>query len=298
MEAGQAAPPSKSEQQKQEEQKKQLESPASDPRLQTLQSDIAKTSGVKSVSEPVLDKKGDTAIMTAVATTAPSSDKTEDLVDNLRDDVIPKAIKGTDLEVTLGGQTAGYIDLAERIGDKLPSMILIVVGLSFIVLLVAFRSVLVPLKAAVCNLLSVGAAYGVVTFVFQEGHGATLLGLDGAVPIVSFAPLLMFAILFGLSMDYEVFLMTQVQEHYKEDGDAHQGGGRRAGHHREGDHLRGADHGVCIHELHPQRRPDGEGVRGRIGGRDSDRRDASALSARSRGHGGAGQGGVVAAPLA
>jgi RND superfamily putative drug exporter len=96
---------------------------------------------------------------------------------------------------------------------------LIVVGLSFLVLMVAFRSLLVPLKAAVCNLLSVGAAYGVVTFVFQEGHGATLLGLDGAVPIVSFAPLLMFAILFGLSMDYEVFLMTQVQEHYKEDGD-------------------------------------------------------------------------------
>ncbi len=99
-------------------------------------------------------------------------------------------------------------------------MILIVVGLSCIVLLIAFRSVLVPLKAAICNLLSVGAAYGVVTFVFQDGHGASLLGLDGAVPIVSFAPLLMFAILFGLSMDYEVFLMTQVQERWKEEGDA------------------------------------------------------------------------------
>ena len=78
-----------------------------------------------------------------------------------------------------------------------------------------------PLKAAVANLLSVGAAYGVVTFVFQEGHGATLIGLDGPVPIASYVPLLMFAILFGLSMDYEVFLLTQIQEHYKEDGDPH-----------------------------------------------------------------------------
>ena len=78
------------------------------------------------------------------------------------------------------------------------------------------------------NLLSVGAAYGVVTFVFQEGHGATLIGLEGATPIVSYVPLLMFAILFGLSMDYEVFLLTQIQEHYKESGDPQAGGGRRA----------------------------------------------------------------------
>ena len=211
-------PPSKSDQQKQADQKKLLESPASDTRLQTLKSDIAKTKGVKSVSEPVLDKKGTTAILTAIPTTAPSDQATEDLVDDLRDNVIPKAVKGTDLDVSIGGQTAGYIDLAEKIGDKLPSMILIVVGLSFIVLMLAFRSILLPLKAAVCNLLSVGAAYGVVTFVFQEGHGAELLGLDGPVPIVSFAPLLMFAILFGLSMDYEVFLLTQIQEHWKEEG--------------------------------------------------------------------------------
>src|ERR671914_1789474 len=101
-------------------------------------------------------------------------------------------------------------------------MIFIVVGLSCIVLLLAFRSVLVPLKAAAANLLSVAAAYGVVTFVFQEGHGASLLGLDGAVPIASYVPLLMFAILFGLSMDYEVFLLTQIQEHYKSSRDARQ----------------------------------------------------------------------------
>ena len=137
-------------------------------------------------------------------------------------DVIPKATKGTDVSANVGGQTAAYIDLADRISDKLPQMIAIVVGLSCIVLLLAFRSLLLPLKAAVANLLSVAAAYGVVTFVFQEGHGASLLGLDGAVPIASYVPLLMFAILFGLSMDYEVFLLTQIQEHYKKDGDPHE----------------------------------------------------------------------------
>ena len=99
-------------------------------------------------------------------------------------------------------------------------MILLVVGLSFIVLVLAFRSILVPLKAAFMNLLSVAAAYGVVTAVFQKGWGASLIGLDHSIPIVSFVPLLMFAILFGLSMDYEVFLMTQIREHFKEHGDA------------------------------------------------------------------------------
>jgi RND superfamily putative drug exporter len=196
--------------------KKQAENPASDPRLTTLQKDMAKADDVQSVSPPTLDKAGNAAVYTVVAKTAPSSQQTEDLVNNLRDNVIPNALKGTDLTGYVGGQTAGYIDLATRISDKLPSMIAIVVGLSFIVLLLAFRTVVVPLKAAIMNLLSVAAAYGVVTFVFQEGHGATLIGLDGSIPIVSFVPLLMFAILFGLSMDYEVFLLTQMQEHYKE----------------------------------------------------------------------------------
>jgi len=208
-------------QQKLAKQKKQLESPATDPRLTSLHDAIAKDPDVKTVSPPTLDPAGTAAVMTAVPKTAPRDTETEDLVQRLRDDVIPKAVQGTDLSANVGGQTAAYIDLADRIADKLPQMILIVVGLSCIVLLMAFRSILVPLKAAAANLLSVAAAYGVVTFVFQEGHGATLLGLDGAVPIASYVPLLMFAILFGLSMDYEVFLLTQIQEHYKEDGDPH-----------------------------------------------------------------------------
>jgi putative drug exporter of the RND superfamily len=203
------------------QQKKLAESPATDPRLTKLTDAIKKDPGIKSVSPVTVDKKGTTAVFTAITTTAPSSPDTVDTVNRLRDDVIPNAIKGTDLKVYAGGQAAAYIDLAARIADKLPQMILLVVALSFIVLVLAFRSLLVPLKAAAANLLSVAAAYGVVTFVFQEGHGATLLGLDGAVPIASYVPLLMFAILFGLSMDYEVFLMTQIQEHYKEEGDPH-----------------------------------------------------------------------------
>jgi RND superfamily putative drug exporter len=208
-----------SQQQQIDQSKQQAESPATDTRLTTLENDIKKTPGVQTVTPATVDSKGDAAVFTAIPTTAPSSDKTVDLVNNLRDDVIPAALKGTDLKAYVGGQTAGYIDLADRISEKLPSMILIVVALSFLVLLLAFRSILVPLKAAIMNLLSVAAAYGVVTFVFQEGHGASLIGLDGAIPIVSFVPLLMFAILFGLSMDYEVFLLTQVHEHYKEHSD-------------------------------------------------------------------------------
>ncbi|HEX5225214.1 MAG TPA: MMPL family transporter [Solirubrobacteraceae bacterium] len=207
-----------------EEQQEQLdakrteaENPASDPQFTALREDVAKTPGVKSIGPPTLDKAADAAVFTAIATTAPASRQTEDLVHRLRDTVIPKAVAGTDLHADVGGQTAGYIDLAERISSKLPWMILIVVGLSFLVLMLAFRSLVVPLKAAIMNLLSVGAAYGIVTWVFQEGHLVGVIGLSHSVPIVSFVPLLMFAILFGLSMDYEVFLLTQIHEHYQEE---------------------------------------------------------------------------------
>ncbi len=205
-----------SQQQKLTEDKKKASSPASDPSLTKLQNEIAKTPDVQSVSPPTLDKRGQTVVFTVIAKSSPSSDRTVDLVNDLRDNVIPKALKGTGLTAYVGGQTAGYIDLADRISEKLPSMIAIVVALSFLVLLLAFRSLLVPIKAAVMNLLSVAAAYGVVTAVFQEGWGAELIGLDHAIPIVSFVPLLMFAILFGLSMDYEVFLLSQMSEHYRQ----------------------------------------------------------------------------------
>jgi RND superfamily putative drug exporter len=194
--------------------------PTQDPRLTSLVDAVAKTPGVQSVAPLTLDKSGTAGVFTAIAKTAPAATQTEDLVNTLRDSVIPKATAGQGVTAYVGGQTAGYIDLAEKIGDKLPLMIAVVVLLSLVVLLLAFRSVVIPLKAAVMNLLSVAAAYGVVTAVFQEGWGASIVGLPHSIPIVSYAPLLMFAILFGLSMDYEVFLVTQMQEHYLESGDA------------------------------------------------------------------------------
>ncbi|HSS42699.1 MAG TPA: MMPL family transporter [Solirubrobacterales bacterium] len=187
--------------------------------LPKLQKAVGGAGDVAAVTEPTLDKQGTAAVFTVISKSEPWADETVSLVEDLRDEAIPAALEGTKASSYVGGQTAGYIDLASQISDKLPLMIAIVVGLSFIVLLVAFRSLLVPIKAAAMNLLSVAAAYGVVTAVFQLGWGSSWIGLDHAIPIVSFVPLLMFAILFGLSMDYEVFLLTQMREHYKEYGD-------------------------------------------------------------------------------
>jgi RND superfamily putative drug exporter len=188
--------------------------------LPELEQAIGGAGDVAAVSEPSLDQAGTVAVFTVISKSEPWKDETVDLVENLRDDVIPAALEGTKASSYVGGQTAGYIDLAAKIAEKLPLMIAIVVALSFIVLLIAFRSLLVPIKAAAMNLISVAAAYGVVTAVFQLGWGSSLIGLDHSIPIVSFVPLLMFAILFGLSMDYEVFLLTQMKEHFKETGDA------------------------------------------------------------------------------
>src|ERR1700760_3201085 len=187
--------------------------------LPVLQKSIAGAEDVAAVTEPSLSEDNKDAVFTVISTSEPWADETVSLVENLRDEVIPGALEGTKAQSFVGGQTAGYIDLANQISDKLPLMIAVVVLLSFLVLLMAFRSVLVPIKAAAMNLLSVGASYGVVTAVFQLGWGSSLIGLDHSIPIVSFVPLLMFAILFGLSMDYEVFLMTQMKEHYVEYGD-------------------------------------------------------------------------------
>jgi RND superfamily putative drug exporter len=188
--------------------------------LPKVQKAVAETSDVVAVSEPTLDKQGTVSVFTAISGSEPWADETVELVEELRDTTVPAALEGSKASTYVGGQTAGYIDLASQIADKLPLMIAIVVALSFIVLMIAFRSILVPIKAAAMNLISVAAAYGIVTAVFQLGWGSSLIGLDHSIPIVSFVPLLMFAILFGLSMDYEVFLLTQMREHFKAHGDA------------------------------------------------------------------------------
>ena len=119
----------------------------------------------------------------------------------------------------VGGATASFADIGDRVSDRLPLFIAAVILLSFLLLTVVFRSILVPLKAALLNLLSIGAAYGVLVAVFQWGWGKNLIGLESTVPIVSFIPMFMFALLFGLSMDYEVFLLSRVREEYLVTGD-------------------------------------------------------------------------------
>jgi putative drug exporter of the RND superfamily len=186
---------------------------ASDPRLQTLQKDISSTKNVAAVTPAQVDKAGTTAYFNAISKYGPAEGQTTDLVHQLRDTVIPNAEKGTDMTAHVGGSTAAYDDLASRISAKLPLQIAVVIALSFILLILAFRTLVIPPQAAVMNLLSIGASYGVLTAVFQYGWLDGLIGLDGPVPIVSYVPLFMFAILFGLSMDYEVFLVSQIEEH-------------------------------------------------------------------------------------
>ena len=193
-----------------------LGSPASgtnDSRLTTLQKDVSQSSGVAATTPMQINKSGTTAYFNAISTKGPAENATTDLVNDLRTSVIPKAEKGTNMKADVGGTTASYIDLASNISAKLPLQILVVIALSFTLLTLAFRTVVIPVQAAVMNVLSIGAAYGVLTAIFQFGWLHGLIGLDGAVPVVSYVPLFMFAILFGLSMDYEVFLVSQIEEH-------------------------------------------------------------------------------------
>jgi RND superfamily putative drug exporter len=177
--------------------------------------------GVAAVTAPVLSPAGNTAVLTANPTTAPQDERTDQLVRHLRTDVLPATVEGTEARVSLTGQ-AMVTDLTDRITNRLPVFIAAVVAMSFLLLMVVFRSIVVPLKAALMNLLSIAAAYGVLVAVFQWGWGRELIGLHSTMPINPFLPLIMFAILFGLSMDYEVFLLSRVREEYVASGDNHE----------------------------------------------------------------------------
>jgi putative drug exporter of the RND superfamily len=182
---------------------------------------LAADPGIAAVTAPVLNPAGDTAMLRANPTTAPQDERTDELVRHLRSDVLPEAVAGTGATVSLTGQ-AMQTDLTDRISDRLPLFIIAIVAMSFLLLMVVFRSVLVPLKAALMNLLSIASAYGVLVAVFQWGWGNELIGLEGTMPINPFLPLMMFAILFGLSMDYEVFLLSRIREEYVATGDNHE----------------------------------------------------------------------------
>ena len=175
---------------------------------------VTADAGVRAVSPAQVNTAGDTAIITAIPTTKPQDEATSTLVHRLRDTTLPGVTADTTATVLVGGPTAGFIDQSDKISARLPWFIAAVVAMSFLLLMIVFRSILVPLKAALLNLLSIGAAYGVVVAVFQWGWGRSFIGLDEAVPIASFVPMMMFAILFGLSMDYEVFILSRIREEY------------------------------------------------------------------------------------
>ena len=175
--------------------------------------------GVAGVVSQSSDPASGVATIVAIPTTSPQDIETVRTVDRLRSEVFPPILDASPATAHVGGQTANFADVDGRISDRLAPFILAVVVLSFMLLTLVFRSILVPLKAAVLNLLSIGAAYGVLVMVFQWGWGKELIGLETTVPIVSFIPMFMFAILFGLSMDYEVFLLSRVREEYLATGD-------------------------------------------------------------------------------
>jgi RND superfamily putative drug exporter len=189
--------------------------------VQALVARLQAEPGVVAVTGPLPNRQLDAAVVIVQPRGAPNAESTQRLVRRLRDDVIPEATGSTELagRVNVGGETAELIDLTDRIDARLYLCIAFVVAGAFILLMIVFRSILVPLKAAIMNLLSIGAAYGVVVAVFQWGWGRGLIGLEDAVPIEAFVPLMMFAILFGLSMDYEVFLLSRIREEYVRTGD-------------------------------------------------------------------------------
>ncbi|MEV6971053.1 MMPL family transporter [Hamadaea sp. NPDC051192] len=184
--------------------------------MSKLSQSLSKTEGVASVSSANVNPANTVAIVNATPTTAPQDEDTTETVQRIRDDVLPTVPATT----YLTGNTAGAVDFTDRIVQRLPLIIGAVVLLALILLTMAFRSLAIGIKAAVMNLLSVAASYGVLVAVFQWGWGSSLIGLDEKVPIPAFVPMFMFAVIFGLSMDYEVFLLSRVHEAYGQTGDA------------------------------------------------------------------------------
>ncbi|MFB6517041.1 MMPL family transporter [Streptomyces sp. NPDC056401] len=194
--------------------------PAGDPgALDRLVGAVAADPGIASVAPTHTDRATGIATLVVFPTTSPQDKATADTIARLRSDVLPTAIGHGPARAHVGGATASLSDVGRRTSQRLPVLVAAVLAMSFLLLMLVFRSILVPLKAVLLNLLSIGAAYGVMVAVFQWGWGGALIGLEATVPIVSFIPMFLFAILFGLSMDYEVFLLSRVREEYLRTGD-------------------------------------------------------------------------------
>ena len=172
------------------------------------------SSAASFVQKPIYNKAKDVGLVVISPATAPQSTKTDDLITRLRDHTVPDALAGTQAHAYVSGQNAAFIDISNRIYDRAPWFLLYIIGVTFLVLSMAFRSIVVALKAAITTLISATVGFGVLTLFVKMGHGLTLIGLDRTAPIESFVPPIAFAILFGLSMDYEVFLMSRIREEH------------------------------------------------------------------------------------
>ncbi len=190
-----------------------------DAALTQISDALSKQPGIAGVLPPQVNQAGDTATMIAYPTTTPQEETTDETVKTARNTTLPPIEASTGARVSIGGATATNLDFSQTIRDKLPLFIGVVVGLSLLLLMVVFRSILIPIKAGVFNLLSILGAFGVVTLIFQDGHLASLFG-DATGPIESFLPIMVFAVVFGLSMDYEVFLISRMHEEWVHTKDA------------------------------------------------------------------------------
>ncbi|MDE0657184.1 MAG: MMPL family transporter, partial [Acidimicrobiaceae bacterium] len=187
--------------------------------LDDLSGALNRTEGVAFASPAVPSPDGQAAVIRLQPTTGPQDAATEDLVHRIRGEVVPQTLDGTGPEPLVAGQVAFNIDISDYLAGRIPIFFGAVLGASFLLLMAVFRSLVVPLKAVIMNMLSIGAAYGVVVAVFQWGWLGGLTGVEPA-PIEPFIPMMLFAILFGLSMDYEVFLLSRMKEEYERTGDA------------------------------------------------------------------------------
>jgi RND superfamily putative drug exporter len=176
--------------------------------------------GAAAVTPLTATQDGDVLVGTVYSKVSPQNKDTTDLTNRLVDDTLPQAVSGTKAKGYVTGTTAAQVDFRNIVASRLPLIILVVVALAFIIILIVFRGLLVAVKAAVLNVLSIAASYGVVVAVFQWGWGGPALGVSGKVPIESYVPMMMFAIIFGLSMDYEIFLLSRVHEFWLRTGDA------------------------------------------------------------------------------
>jgi len=196
----------------------QLSTAGAAPAVDSLVSTLRSTPDVAAVAPAKMNADGTAAVVIAIPKSAPEDAATTDLVKSLRATIVPQAVQGTGLNVLVGGFTAGGIDFATQQTHRLPLVIALVVGLSFLLLMSVFRSLAVPVKAAIMNLISIGAAYGVIVAIFQWGWLGSVVGIGKVGPIDPWVPLFLFTILFGLSMDYEVFLLSRIREEWLRTG--------------------------------------------------------------------------------